>query len=229
MDTVNTTSTACNFLESLQRFDLALLLRHCQANLVKCEVDNGYSSDLVDVAVIEAPTPIDEALEKLPSHDRKRIAEAVASAYSNRKALEEIKVSATDAVVGGAAALLAELLIHRDMMIDVATGGVRIEEVNDYYRAREVRIRQTVPEDLKFENPHPDLWEWYRYWSANLPHWRDRRFYIRQLFGPVIDAVSKRSLWSIALCPRLARSLGPHLPKRIVKRLACYAAKSLFP
>lgn len=197
---VNTTKIACKFLESLQRFDLALLLRQCKAALVESEVDNDFFTHLIDEAIIEAPVPVDEALEILPSEDRKRIAEAVASAYPTRKAPEDITVVATDTVVGGAAALLAELLIHRGMMIDVATGGVRIQEVNDYYRAREIRIRQVVPEDFKYENPHDDLWDWYRYWSTKFPHYRDRRFYIRQLFGPTIDSVSKRS--SLSSGPR---------------------------
>lgn len=190
----NTTDKACNFLESLQRFDLSMLLRHCDTALVETEVDNGFFSDLIDEAIIEAPTPIDEALKKLPSQDRKRIAEAITSTYPNRKAPDDITVRTTNAAtIDSAAALLAELLIHRNMMIDVATGGARIQEVDDYYRAREARIRQSMPQGVTYENPHDDLWAWYYYWSANLPQYKDRRFYVRQLFGPAIKAVAKRS------------------------------------
>jgi hypothetical protein len=39
----NTTTVAVKFLESLQRFDLAMLLKHCQATLAESEVDNGFS------------------------------------------------------------------------------------------------------------------------------------------------------------------------------------------
>jgi hypothetical protein len=188
-----TIDTACNFLESLQRFDLAMLLRHCQVALVRSEIDNGFFTELSDEAIIEAPMPIGEAMKRLPPQDRKRIAEAVASAYPNRKAPDDITLRVSDASIGGAAALLAELFIHREMMIDVATGGARIQEVDDYYRAREVRIRQAVPAGLNYENPHADLWDWYRHWSAKLPQYKDRRFFVRQLFGPVIEAISKRS------------------------------------
>jgi len=189
----NTTAVACKFLESLQRLDLAMLLKHCQATLAESEVDNGFFTDLVDEAIVDAPMPIGEALNKLPPQDRKRIAEAIASAYPNKKAPDDIVIRGTDATIGGAASLLAELLIHRDMMIDVATGGARIQEVDDYYRARETRIRQTIPEGVQYENPHDDLWDWYRHWSADLPQYKDRRFYVRQLFGPAIDAISRRS------------------------------------
>lgn len=78
-------------------------------------------------------------------------------------------------------------------MIDVATGGARIQEVNDYYRAREARIRRTLPNGITYNNPHSDLWEWYRHWDTEFAHYRDRRFYVRQIFGPAIDAISRRS------------------------------------
>ena len=191
---VDTTVNACNFLENLQRFDLAILLRLCNTRMTESEVDNGFYTDLIDQAVVEAPTPIAEALKKLPPQDRKRIAEAIASLYPNRNAPEDISVTQTNiTVTNSSAAQLAELFIHREMMIDVATGGERIQEVDDYYRAREVRIRQAIPKNVKYENSHADLWDWYRYWSTNLPQYRDRRHYVREIFAPVIEAMSKRS------------------------------------
>ena len=60
------------------------------------------------------------------------------------------------------------------MMIDVATGGARIQDVDDYYRAREVRIRQGIPEGVTYENPQADWWAWYRHWNAELPQYKDR-------------------------------------------------------
>lgn len=189
----NATLAARNFLESLQRLDLAMLLKCCQATLAESEIDNGFFTEPVEVAIIDAPMPVGEALTRLPPQDRRRIAEAIASAYPNKRAPDDLIIKLTDVTVGGAAALLSELLIHREMMIDVATGGVRIQEVDDYYRAREIRIRQAIPEGVQYENPHDDLWGWYRHWSADLPQYKDRRAYVRHLFGPAIDAISKRS------------------------------------
>lgn len=187
-------SDAIKFLESLQRFDLATLLGQCTTAIVQTEVDKGFFEELVQEAVVHAPHPIDEALKALPPQDRKRIAEAIATSYPNTTPPEDLSVQATDsATVGGAAGLLAELVIHRAMMVAVATGGPRIQEVDDYFRAREARIRQSLPEGVAYENPHPDLWDWYRHWSANLPQYKDRRFYVRQLFGPAIEAISQRS------------------------------------
>lgn len=191
----NTTDNACGFLESLQRFDLSMLLRHCRASVEQFETALDWFSDLEDEAIIvRAPAPIAEALRSLSQQDRKRIAEAILSVLQASRQHEDIRVETLDGPnATGAAALLSELLIHRAMMIDVATGGARIQDVDDYYRAREARIRQALPEGVTYENPHADLWAWYHHWSADLPQYKDRRFYVRQLFGPAIEAIAKRS------------------------------------
>lgn len=191
----NTTDNVRNFLESLQRFDLSILMEHCRTSVEQLDTALEWLSDLEDEEiVVHAPNPIAEALRTLPQQDRKRIAEAVSTGQQVRKQHADIRVETLFGInATGTAALLSELLIHRAMMIDVATGGARIQEVDDYYRAREARIRQSIPDSLRYENPHADLWEWYRHWSEELPQYKDRRFYVRELFGPAIEAVAKRS------------------------------------
>ena len=126
----NTTENACGFLESLQRFDLSMLLRHCRASVEQFETALDWFSDLEDEAIIvRAPVPIAEALRSLSPQDRKRIAEAILSVLQASRQHEDIRVETLDGPnATGAAALLSELLIHRAMMIDVATGGARIQE-----------------------------------------------------------------------------------------------------
>ena len=190
------TSTAQKFLESLQRYDLSLLLAQCDAEIKPVESALDWLDDISEeMVMITAPHPIDEALRTLPPQDRKRIAEAVSSDKQNSKTHEDICV--TTGFVGNetnsASSLLAEFLIHRAMMIDVATGGSRIQDIDDYYRAREVRIRDAIPPGVAYENPHADLWHWYHHWDELLPTYKERRFYVRQLFAPAIEAISKRS------------------------------------
>ncbi|RXZ65282.1 hypothetical protein [Pelagerythrobacter rhizovicinus] len=190
--------TARKFLESLQRFELATLLDECSIAIVDTvggrEIDEEWFPRVhEEVTRIIAPTPIDEALRKLPDYDRKRVADAIANGYGSDRSFDDLDVQTVKHEVAGVAALIAELIIHREMMIDVATGGQRIQEVNDYYRAREVRIRDRIPADVKYENPHEDLWAWYHHWSENLPQYKDRRHYARQLFGPAIEALAKRT------------------------------------
>ena len=78
------------------------------------------------------------------------------------------------------------------MMISVATGGDRIQSVNDYYIARAARIRVTIPAEVPYDNPHADLWDWFRHWRGSLASYSDRRQYVRQLFAPAIEALAKR-------------------------------------
>jgi hypothetical protein len=165
---------ACRFLESLQRFDLRMLLAECDASVEQrrsaVEIDlEWYPNVVSERVVVRAPAPIDEALAALPPQDRKRIAEAVASGAASFPVTDDIDIeSQADSRAEGAPALLSELLIQRSLMISVATGGDRIQDVDDYYRAREARIRQNLPDDVEYPNPHTDLWEWYHYWDANL-------------------------------------------------------------
>lgn len=184
---------ACKFLESLQRYDLAALLTVCQTAIAEYETDDDWGlRDLVVGVTIRAPSPVDEALRLLPDYDRRRIAEAVAST-SPLTPPSDIHV---ETIVGDAASgmpgVLAEVLVHRAVMISVATGGERIQDVDDYYRAREARIRDAISAELPYNNPHADLWEWYRHWKDNLATYADRRRYIRELFAPTIEALAVR-------------------------------------
>lgn len=192
----NLIDNARAFLESLQRHDLSLLLSQCDVEIKPMQSALDWIGDITEeCVVISAPHPIDEGLNSLTPQDRKRIAEAVSSGGPTTKTHEDIRVETEFVGRGPSAAgsVLAELLIHRAMMIDVATGGARIQDVDDYYRAREVRIRKALSPDVVYNNSHEDLWDWYRYWSANLPQYKDRRLYIRQLFGGAIQAIAVRS------------------------------------
>jgi hypothetical protein len=192
------TENARKFLESLHRFDLAMLLSQCRVSVERLtareEIAFEWRNVTRDVVIVRAPSPIDEALTSLSPEDRKRIAQAATSLVSATPAPDDIRVDAINgAAADGAAALLAELLIHRAMMISVSTGGSRIQEVDDFYRARQARILQRLPDDVEFNNPHADLWDFYHYWDGSLPQWKDRRRYVREIFAPAIAAIAKRS------------------------------------
>lgn len=192
--------SARKFLESLHRFDLSKLISVCSIAITQVDDEVLFESRWhtvgeKDEAVVFAPTPVDAGLRALPPADRKRIGEAISAGYENNSSFEDIRVETIRKVaVTGAVAILAELMVHRDMMISVAAGGnVRIQDVNDYYIAREIRLRDTLPADAKYTNPHDDLWAWYHHWSANFSRWAERRQYINQMFAPAITTMSKRS------------------------------------
>lgn len=187
-----TVDDAAQFLEKLLRYDLAALIAVSKVEARMGTVHRAFFEEAVEIAAVEAPSPVDEALQRLPPHDRKRIAQAIAATNPFASGADDITVTPLGTTVEGAVALLAELIIHREMMIDVATGGTQIQEVNDYYIARQVRLRRDLPAEASYANEHTDLWAWYHHWKANLGTYADRRQYVRALFAPSIEAMANR-------------------------------------
>jgi len=87
--------------------------------------------------------------------------------------------------------LIAELEAQRSLMIAVATGGPRIEDVNDQYIERRARISAELRRrGVEDPNPHGDLWAWYGRWSAgDLPSYQSRRMHLLQMHQPISDQV----------------------------------------
>jgi len=87
--------------------------------------------------------------------------------------------------------LIREIESQRGLMMAVATGGPRIDVVNDEYVARRRRIHADLDErGLVDPNPYYDLWAWYGKWSSgDLPSYQSRREYVTGLLQPLIDRV----------------------------------------
>lgn len=71
----------------------------------------------------------------------------------------------------------------RNILVDVSTGGKRIENINDEY----IKIYNKVDEvlrklDLENSNPFKTLWEAYTFWSANLDNYAKRRVYFSNMY-----------------------------------------------
>ena len=143
-----------------------------------------------------APLPLADALDGLGPSDKKRVGKALAAAESDGWAVSDpsgFVVEHAGKIVGPAA-LIGELLVQRSVMIDVATGGRTIQDVDDYYVAREARIAEIAKGlSLPYENPHASLWDWFHHWKAGMPTYAERREYIRGLFKPSLDFVAART------------------------------------
>lgn len=88
--------------------------------------------------------------------------------------------------------LITEIEAQKALMVAVATGGPRIEEVNREYVQRRARIQQVLAaRGLKDPNPYPDLWRWYGKWSSDLPTYASRRVYISELYDPLLETLSR--------------------------------------
>lgn len=179
------TETAISFLDGLRRSDLAALLAHA-------EVVVGTTGSAM-VVVVRCPSPFCDALDVLPSNDRQRIAEAAMSDRLDAKAPADIIVKRVGDRIEGSACLLPDLIIHKDMMSDVATGGRAIQDVDDYYGARQAKIVEACAAvGIIYDNPHSSLWDWYHHWKAEFPSYAQRREYLRNLFGGPIAAATSR-------------------------------------
>lgn len=181
----STTEKTTRFLDGLRRSDLAALLFHAEVWI------GTTGTDLV--VVVQSPQPFSDALLALPSHDRQRIAQAALSHRPGDRAPPDIIVKHVGKPIDGPGALLPDLLIHRDMMVSVATGGRSIQDVDDYYGARQARIVETCrAAGIVYDNPHSSLWDWYHHWKEHFGTYAERREYIRRLFvGPIAAAAGR--------------------------------------
>jgi hypothetical protein len=186
---MNDTKRACEFLEHLARADLALLLAECNYKL-EVRTDSGFwSGDESVHLILFAPQLIASAVSSLPDHDKKRLSEALSVNLKVGHTSFEI-VTQEDKVPSTSSVLLAELTIQRETMISVATGQKQIQEINDYYIAREMRLRNMMGPNSVYQNPFSDLWEWYHFWKQNLSSYSERRNHVKKLFEKSISVAT---------------------------------------
>jgi len=86
---------------------------------------------------------------------------------------------------------IREIETQRGLMVAVATGGPRIQEVNQDYIERRKRIAAELRRrSLDDPNPHGDLWAWYGRWSGgDLPSWALRRAHLSEMYNPLLDQI----------------------------------------
>ena len=164
------------------------------------EIESGVSDDFSTKVIVRSPRPFAEAIASLPSYDRKRISEAIVSDEGGTVVPADIiNKEIPGSVVEGLSALLPELVIHQEMMIDVATGSRSIQDVNDYYIARQARLSSLCEAaGTAYDNGHPDLWAWFHFYKENFASYAERRKYVRDLFKPTIEFAASRTPSSTA-------------------------------
>lgn len=191
--TMHNCDGAMRFLIELSRGDLAELIRHSRYIFGEEEI---WSDISVPAVRIVSPRLYTEALTGLPEWDQKRIVEAMLA--SDAQAPKDIPPSGTifeslpDDEAPEVDSLYPEMILHRNQMMAVATGKLRIQDANDYYRARHQRISAGL-NALGMENPIPyaDLWDWYHKWKEDFPSYSERRRYLAKLFEEPLAALIK--------------------------------------
>lgn len=87
--------------------------------------------------------------------------------------------------------LIAEIEAQRSLMIAVATGGPRIQQVNGQYVDHRDRIATELRRrGIQDPNPHGDLWGWYGRWSAgDMRSWQSRRDHLSEMYQSLLDQI----------------------------------------
>lgn len=90
--------------------------------------------------------------------------------------------------------LIQEIEKQKALMINVSTGGQRIQQVDDEYKGRRIQIiSQLQAFGIEDPNPFPDLWSWYGKWSdGSLPSYQSRRKHITSLYQPLLDSLLRQ-------------------------------------
>jgi len=88
--------------------------------------------------------------------------------------------------------LIKDVNFLKNIMISVATGGQRIQDINDQYKQKYIACDKSF-QKLNFQNPNPykDLWEWYGRWSSTFPTYNERRTYLGEMYNSLIQILEE--------------------------------------
>ena len=171
------------------------------------EIDQEYdvqtqSAVVLAEAVIHAPVSDYDRLKALSKQDKRRILEAIQEIWpygelegdmaivevGYRLDRDSLKDDSHD--VDELLDLLENL---RNLLIEVSTGGPRIDEVNEEYKECLFQLKAGLEASgLKNPLPYTDLWEWYGKWKRDLPTYQSRREFIGELCGPLESRLRER-------------------------------------
>ena len=182
-------------LRHRNRFDLASLLSRASIDFDVSSTYGSFLFSMITTAEIYAPISDYDRLRALSREDNERIFDALLEIWPPRAHDMEITGVAyrldpdsLEHAPDDTEDLLRQLDRLRNIMIAVATGGPRINEVNAEYKGCYSQLTEQLEErGIQNPVPYPDLWDWYGKWSSgDLPTYQSRREYISGLFGPLV-------------------------------------------
>ena len=162
--------------------DLARMLEGSTVELV--DDFNEWGNEFT-VAVIHADLVDYDKLRGLPKNIQNMVQTAIQDIWSART-VTNIEYKLNLESLGIDSTLIQELDKLQDILVAVSTGGPRIKEKNPEYREGYARLTEQL-KALGIHNPipHADLWHWYGKWARDLPTYKLRREYIRDLCEPL--------------------------------------------
>lgn len=104
--------------------------------------------------------------------------------------LQGNKVDPADGVSPELKELHQNIDILRSIMVSVATGGERIQTVNERYQTINTTVKSKCEKmGIPFNNSFDSLWDWYGKWKADFRTYQERREFIRELFAPSLEGI----------------------------------------
>lgn len=176
------------------RYDLAAVLSRSYVVFDVSTTFGSYYYSQLTTAEIYAPVADYESLKSLSPEDNECVLEAMLEIWPPRAQDMEItgivyRLDTASLMESQSEneAILGDLDRLRSILIAVSTGGPRINDVNEDYKAIYSQLGGQLKE-LALKNPIPytDLWDWYGKWSSgDFPSYKSRREHIRSLLEPL--------------------------------------------
>ncbi|MGJ7025662.1 hypothetical protein [Petrimonas sulfuriphila] len=84
--------------------------------------------------------------------------------------------------------LLRDIEYLKNVMVSVATGGQRIQDIDAEYQKTYNRVAIALKKvDIENPNSYRSLWDWYGKWKSDFSRYQERRDYIKVMYEPVLS------------------------------------------
>jgi hypothetical protein len=184
---------AIRLLQLRGRAVLAKALRHCW--LEEDIHDTRVHGEVFSTIRIHAPLEQYEYLRSLDDPLADQLLEVFKELYSSQDVVVlnvkyEIEINEESDQQ-----LIATIEKQKGLMIAVATGERRIQDVNEEYKKRRDEISKALQgKGIKDPNRFGDLWSWYNRWkSGDLPSYQSRRHFVSDLYAQTIRQLESRN------------------------------------
>jgi hypothetical protein len=147
---------------------------------------------------IKANPLVCKTIEFLPNFDKERILKAFKTIDKsiNQNTNSIIFIEDSDVNIAPKLDLLCNLIKLKSLLIRIATGLDRIQDMNDeYFLTKRQSERLISSFDIDFKLEFNDLWIWYHFYKEKYGSYHERRNYVNELFNPIIKTlVTKREI-----------------------------------
>ena len=182
-----TLESVSNLLRHRSRHHLANLLAGSKVKLIDFYDD--WDNEYTDIQIYSEVSKY-EGLRALSKTEKKEILDTIREIWPDNN-IANVQYRLKLESLANDVSLLSSLDQLQGLMVEVATGGRRIDVVNSRYKELYSYLTDQLNE-IGINNPIPytDLWAWYGKWSSgDLPTYRSRREYVNNLFTPVEDHI----------------------------------------